>query len=584
MKFEKILNESRREEFEKKFKASFSPDQLSKIIEEIPSKYWQWVGSKLDQLSFNQNFEQIKNLIGYFDKFGSNLVKTDLYQYKTIEELKDVLDQYSARQRRKYRQSGGANVVFESPKYFVVNPLSSESSCYYGKGTKWCTAATNSQNAFNQYNDDGKLFYILNKNIPTSDPNYKIGYSLKFDGSQSFFDAQNNNVTKSDFVNSEEIQQIIEKIKVYLSEEYSAQIAAYEQKKKVKEEKERERQLEIRRRQRFKEHVADNRRTENEWALNDSIDDEGKKAWAALYYLDSNGENIRTTEQQNRLVEIDAELLRLNAEYDRAEPPATELLEKLGELQDERDEIMEFIDVYDLYPMDYDFYALTQFEVLNGSAEGQTLAVGDADEVSSAIREYVEQLIDDIGITGFNKSFWMNYLDSDAIVENARDNYGQDVYDNPEAYFDDDQRNLDKKQIENIKINKAKIVALEKNLEFFENLESEEDGSDYSKKIENIQELIDELKDEIESIESDPSGDFPEDLMEEKVDELVNYVERNPEQYLDDYGLEASDFVNREEFIEGVIETDGYGQLSPYDGTYETFEVLGETYYVFRID
>lgn len=48
--------------------------------------------------------------------------------------------------------------------------------------------------------------------------------------------------------------------------------------------------------------------------------------------------------------------------------------------------------------------------------------------------------------------------------------------------------------------------------------------------------------------------------------------------------MNAEDFVDRDAFIQGVVDEDGYGQLSPYDGNYEVFDVMGTSYYVFRID
>lgn len=584
-----ILAESRVSEFEKNFGRKFTQDQKEKIIEEIPSKFYGWVGKVLDQVNFDNSFQDIKGLLDYFNKFGSNLKRTDIFQYQNVNDLKTELDQYANRQRRGVKKVNGANVVYDSPKYMVVNPLSYESSCYYGKGTKWCTSGRDASETFNRYNKDGKLFYIIDKTLPTSDPNYKVALSRKFNGDESYYDALDNSLRTTQMFQQPEYKIILDKIKNYLSSEYSEQIKVEEDKLQKKKEEERLRRIEIQRILNAKLSEADDRRVEQEWALTPDIDDEGKMAWAVLNYLENEGGTVKDREQEERLLEINTELDRLNAEYEQDDEVRSDVLDQINELEEERDEILEMLDVYHIIPLKYEHYGLSQFEVIHSDFNGQTFAVGLEGEVEDAMREYVESLIDDIGIVGFNESFWKNHLDTDAIVDHARENYNEDVYDNPEAYFDDDERMLDKKQVDQIRINKQRMSKLELTIteleEYQSNLDEEsEEYDNIEDKIDSIRDLITELDEEIVDIEGDPEGEFPEDLMSDKVDELVNEARRNPEYYLDNYGLNAEDFVDRDEFVQAVMDEDGYGQLSSYDGSYETFKVMGDQYYVFRID
>jgi len=50
----------------------------------------------------------------------------------------------------------------------VVVPQDEAAACYYGRGTRWCTAATKGENYFVHYNKEGPLYIILPKN-----PSYK---------------------------------------------------------------------------------------------------------------------------------------------------------------------------------------------------------------------------------------------------------------------------------------------------------------------------------------------------------------------------------------------------------------------------
>jgi hypothetical protein len=133
------------------------------------------------------------------------------------------------------------------------------------------------------------------------------------------------------------------------------------------------------------------------------------------------------------------------------------------------------------------------------------------------------------------------------------------------------------------------MAKLEITIEQLETYQSEldEDSEEYDnieEKIDSLRDSITELDEEIVEIEENPEGDFPEDLINDKIDDLVDEVRKNPQYYMDEYGLNAEDFVDKDEFIQAVIDADGYGQLSPYDGSYEIFRVMGEQYYVFRID
>jgi hypothetical protein len=265
-------------------------------------------------------------------------------------------------------------------------------------------------------------------------------------------------------------------------------------------------------------------------------------------------------------------------------------LDEISDLEDELDEINKKMDVYMLIPESYDHYEMTRFEVISDDFYGQSYAVGDDDEVENSAVEYVEGLIDDIGYEGFNANFWKSHLDEDSIVSHAEDVYNDDLYDNPESYFDDDDRMLDKTQIDKINSIKYKIDRLRNNqTELSDMLDNMDDPSDemsdeIAEKINDIDEVINELKDEITEIEENPEGDFPEEIIDKKLQDLLSDVRKDPESYLENYGLTAENFIDKDSFIQGVIDSDGYGMLSSYDGDYETVRVKDTVFYVMRID
>ena len=100
-----------------------------------------------------------------------------------------------------------------------------------------------------------------------------------------------------------------------------------------------------------------------------------------------------------------------------------------------------------------------------------------------------------------------------------------------------------------------------------------------------MNELIESHQDEITEIEENPDGEYPEDLIEDKVRSLVSDVRYDPEDFMESYGLEWDKFIDRDDFIQGVIDADGYGQtLNSYDGSADEVKVVDKWFYVMRLD
>ena len=48
--------------------------------------------------------------------------------------------------------------------------------------------------------------------------------------------------------------------------------------------------------------------------------------------------------------------------------------------------------------------------------------------------------------------------------------------------------------------------------------------------------------------------------------------------------MEVDRFIERTRFVEGVVESDGYGMLSSYDGVVGESSANGKWFYVVRVD
>ena len=587
MDFIKLIKEGRVEDFKSKYGQKFTPANADRIVANVSPKFLNWIGKTFDAINFEENFTKLVAALNKFEKISSNLPKTDINQYGGLTELLTSLSEYESKSKRNIRKVQGGNVVYEDDRFFIVNPLTQEASCYYGKGTKWCTAA-DSNHQFNQYNQDGKLFYILDKSLPTSDPFYKVALLKKFNGDMTFYDAKDETIKGGKWIApGEKFDVIVASIDKYLESEYSEQLKIWRDKDLAQKEKQRLERLRIQRVLREREEEAQERRVEGEWSLGPDCPEEGLKAHALLNFLiDNNDVEVWTNEDREEIQRLQNEIERLQSEYDNSEDVRTDLLDEISDLEDEIESLSENkIDVYNIIPTGT-HYDTTEFEVINAGLDDRRYAVGDEDEMQSSSYEAIEQLIDDVGYEGFNASFARNHIDTDAVASYAEDTYEDDVRENPDAYFDDSERMLSDEQQEKIDILNGRI---EKTEGYIVRLKEQLDGTDndesIEEKIEEMEGLTIEYSDEIEEIEGSPEGDFPDDLIDDKVQELVSDVRSDPESFMNEHGLEWEHYIDKDEFIQDVIDTDGYGHtINSYDGSADEVRVNDQLFYVMRID
>jgi hypothetical protein len=590
MDFLKLIQEGRVDEFKAKYSQKFGTDNANKIIMAVPQKYLDWAGKHLDMVNFEENLSKVAQALQKFEKISSNLPITDLFQYKNIGQLLSALSDYYNRQRRVVNKVEGGNVVYDDGRYFVVNPLTHDSSCYYGKGTKWCTSA-DTDHQFKKYNEDGKLFYILDKNATTNDKFYKVALLQKFDGDRTYYDALDETVKNGWILNTNKLNQILSSVDEYIKLEYPEQVKIYTDKELAKKEKQRLANLRIQQILKERQDEAQERRLDGEWTLDDNCPEIGLKAHALLINLSENFDvDIITNQDIGEIARIQNEIDRLQLEYDNDEEVRGDLLDEISELEDEITEFENKIDVYNIIPTG-SFYATSQFEVIGvPNLEDRTYAVGDEDEMQRSAYEYVDQLIDDIGYRGFNPTFAKEFIDEKAIISYAEDLFNDDVYNNTENYVDNSQRNLSDGQEEKIGILNSKI---EKYKSLISSFEDEIDNDEMeSENNDEIIEKIDELNDEITEMETEiqdeienPEGSFPDDLIEDIIEKQLKEVRYDVTSFMDEWGLDWEEYVDKDEFINGVVDADGYGHtLNGYDGTAEEITVLGDLYYVMRID
>ena len=547
-------------------------------------KYLDWIISKWIKsreenpemvTSSKESAEEVINAVEVFNRLRNTLDVKNLYDYQSIDQLFQVLSAAQKKSRRQVSSREDATKVFENDQFVIMVPESKEASCYYGAGTKWCVASTDTDSHYNNYKRSGELYYIIDKTKPTSDPTYKVALNKKLTGEEDYWNAIDKMITDKSIIDSiVSNEDLMKTIRVHFEGIHGERAAQAERERKQREQERAAQDAE--RRQRQRERIArlnaeaQIRRENNEWEDYDL-------AHALMTYLIENGdwEGSSKEEIQDQIdnlrneMENDPEVIN-----DPDGPRAQEYGEDLNNLEEELEEAE---DVYELIPEPYDTEDYAGFEY--GGAEWLVATEEGADEYAY---ERVESLIDDIGYEGFNEGFVENHIDGERMAYYYEDWFREDVDNEPESYLDEDIYGDDMELTSEAKEEIEKIKDMIG--EFNEELEETDDPI----MREEIEDKIEDLESEIEELTDDEdSYEFTEEAKERYVESRMDDVRYDPVSFLRDYGLEREieNFIDQESFIEDVIRSDGRGHtISSYDGSEDEVEYEGTTYYIYRMN
>ena len=105
------------------------------------------------------------------------------YTLGTLGYLVDALTMILSKREKEREAKKEAEKIFEDGDVIGVKALTHNASCYYGSGTRWCTAGQQ-PDYFNKYTRDGKLIYFIDK----SNRRQKVALYIK-DKSPFVYDA-----------------------------------------------------------------------------------------------------------------------------------------------------------------------------------------------------------------------------------------------------------------------------------------------------------------------------------------------------------------------------------------------------------
>jgi hypothetical protein len=539
MNLSQVLLESRKDDFLRMFRDKFSDEQLKKVFtlsrQLAPNqKFLTFLGNVVPTENFDESLSKAEKVVEKFIKYQQALETRDINQFKSLEEIITAINNHENKVRRTVKSVDGADVVYEDDRFTVVTPQTHKASCYYGAGTKWCTASMNGSSHFDNYNVDGKLFYILDKKAKSNDKYYKVALLQKYDGDKTFYDAPDKSFKDGWILGTPEYDEIQNAIDKYINTNYQREINIFKDKEAAKVERERLRKVAERRRIAQLRADAEERKLYDSWNLENEPDPQAMEANAVFEIMVDNY-NVSVDEEE-------------------------------GE------------SIYDLIPSQYSHYDLPTFEWVGDDDTGITFAVGTWDEVWQAAKEYMEGLWDDQGADGWSNSFIESHIDEQEVREYFYDMFEDDVNNNYESYFDTDELPLSDHQ-------ESQVAKLKEEAEELDEITRNVDDVYNEDEVELAEDRWNEIDDEITDIESDPEGEPTEEQIEDMVNSRVDDVMYDMVASMTDYGLDISDYVDKDALFEAAIDSDGVGNsLSSYDGD-DNEVMIGDTWYhVFRTE
>ena len=179
--FLRLFEAASLEDIYQKYYSKIPQDAFNQIIQSDPTynqahpnkmgKFGKWLLSLYSSNRLKlEDLYKAKEYLSYFVKFNNVIEEKDINKYKSLQDLYRVVetyienpDQATSKQDAVRKAKEGAEKVYEDSEWMIIVPHTQEASCYYGKGTQWCTAADKSDNMFDSYNEQGNLYININK-------------------------------------------------------------------------------------------------------------------------------------------------------------------------------------------------------------------------------------------------------------------------------------------------------------------------------------------------------------------------------------------------------------------------------------
>ena len=185
---EEILNESIEDIYTRyysdidreKFDTLIALDPTFNADQDRLGTYGKWILAAYKKKNLREpEFRRVMEILNDFNERKRYLEKKDIFQYKTLQEIRTALDniqltdnQISKLNRKKKHSvdlGDEAEFVAEDSNWEIWTPKTYNASMKLGAGSTWCTASTSGDYWYNNYTRSGMLLIFLKKGNETGE-------------------------------------------------------------------------------------------------------------------------------------------------------------------------------------------------------------------------------------------------------------------------------------------------------------------------------------------------------------------------------------------------------------------------------
>ena len=177
-----------------------SPEQAKTRASELINlwnKYEPLIGTDPEEYGFPRNIRGLnpKDIFAW-SRASKSTGDDELEALQNLESMLANLKKVQAQREQTKQEQDDYETVYKSDMVTVYIPRSVGASCKLGAGTKWCTAATKSQNMFDHYTREQgvTLYYIFTKH----DGKFALAIYPGDEGEIEVFDEEDNVMNRED--------------------------------------------------------------------------------------------------------------------------------------------------------------------------------------------------------------------------------------------------------------------------------------------------------------------------------------------------------------------------------------------------
>lgn len=144
----------------------------SKKYVEVMLRFWS------EKKGENYTLDALIETINEFDEYLPYLEKKDIYSKKDYPSFFTLQNEINIakviKDDKTFVKEDHIDVLYEDDNLLILHPKTHRGSVKYGRGTRWCTAASYDVEAFNRYSKNF-LIYVISKKKDKSKNHNKLG-------------------------------------------------------------------------------------------------------------------------------------------------------------------------------------------------------------------------------------------------------------------------------------------------------------------------------------------------------------------------------------------------------------------------